>query len=100
MELAEVQKHWDALERTDPLWAILTEPSKRYGGWDLAEFFASGERAVAEVMREVDALGRLPLSRRRRALDFGCGVGRLTQALCHYFGSCDGVDIAPSMGTS
>jgi SAM-dependent methyltransferase len=34
---------------------------------------------------------------RRRALDFGCGVGRLTQALCKYFQHCIGVDIAPSM---
>jgi SAM-dependent methyltransferase len=96
MELAEVQKHWDAWGRTDPLWAILTEPTKRYGGWDPAEFFASGERAIAEVMREVDGLG-FPSTRRRRALDFGCGVGRLTQALCRHFEECYGVDIAPSM---
>jgi SAM-dependent methyltransferase len=96
MELAEVQKHWDALGRTDPLWAILTVPTKRYGGWDLAEFFASGEREIAGVLREAGALG-LPLTRRRRALDFGCGVGRLTQALCGHFETCDGVDIAPSM---
>jgi ubiquinone/menaquinone biosynthesis C-methylase UbiE len=96
MELAEVQKHWDALGRTDPLWAILTVPSKRYGGWDLAEFFASGRQEIAAVMREVEALG-LPSDRRRRALDFGCGVGRLTQALCEHFEDCTGVDIAPSM---
>jgi len=31
------------------------------------------------------------------ALDFGCGVGRLTQALCQYFERCIGVDIAGSM---
>ena len=30
-----------------------------------------------------------------RALDFGCGVGRLTQALAGKFSECDGVDIAP-----
>jgi len=30
-------------------------------------------------------------------LDFGCGVGRLTQAFCDYFAECHGVDIAPSM---
>lgn len=34
---------------------------------------------------------------RQSALDFGCGVGRLTQALCEHFFSCQGVDIAPSM---
>jgi SAM-dependent methyltransferase len=46
-------------------------------------------------LRYVDALS-FPL-RRGRALDFGCGVGRLTQALSRRFHQCDGVDIAPSM---
>ena len=32
-----------------------------------------------------------------RALDFGCGVGRLTRALAAHFDSCDGVDVAASM---
>lgn len=31
------------------------------------------------------------------ALDFGCGVGRLTQALANFFNMVDGVDISPSM---
>ena len=34
---------------------------------------------------------------RRRALDFGCGIGRLTQALAAHFSEIHGVDIAPSM---
>jgi SAM-dependent methyltransferase len=34
---------------------------------------------------------------RRRALDFGCGVGRLSQALARYFDSVVGIDIAPTM---
>ena len=32
-----------------------------------------------------------------RALDFGCGVGRLTRALADRFDTCDGVDVAASM---
>ena len=36
-------------------------------------------------------------ARREQALDFGCGVGRLTRALSHYFRECYGVDIAESM---
>src|SRR5262249_45364852 len=35
--------------------------------------------------------------RRSRALDFGCGIGRLTQPLANYFTEVCGVDIAPSM---
>jgi ubiquinone/menaquinone biosynthesis C-methylase UbiE len=31
------------------------------------------------------------------ALDFGCGIGRLTRALKEHFDRCVGVDISPSM---
>jgi len=34
---------------------------------------------------------------RRTALDFGCGIGRLTQALAGHFEQVYGVDIAPRM---
>ncbi len=46
----------------------------------------------------MDYLGDRQISfPKRRALDFGCGVGRLTQALARHFNIVDGVDIAPSM---
>ncbi len=32
-----------------------------------------------------------------KALDFGCGVGRLTQALADYFNEVAGVDVSPTM---
>jgi len=35
--------------------------------------------------------------RRGRVLDFGCGVGRLTQALGDHFERATGVDISPTM---
>jgi ubiquinone/menaquinone biosynthesis C-methylase UbiE len=46
-------------------------------------------------MQQVLALN--PGLGRRRALDFGCGVGRLTQALARHFERVDGVDISASM---
>jgi SAM-dependent methyltransferase len=95
MELKDVQRHWDVFGRTDPLWAIMVRPDKRHGRWKYVDFFASGEEEIQGVMRSI-AAHAFPL-RRGRALDFGCGVGRLTQALCRYFDRCDGVDIAPSM---
>jgi SAM-dependent methyltransferase len=95
MSLKDVQKNWNEFGRTDPLWAILTVPDKKNNQWNTEEFFDTGQREIAEVMTYV---GTLPVSlARRRALDFGCGVGRLTQALCDYFESCVGVDIAASM---
>jgi len=95
VELKEVQRHWNAFGMIDPLWAIVTEPDKRHGKWKPGEFFACGEEEIERILRHVDSLA-FPL-RRGRALDFGCGVGRLTQALSRRFQQCDGVDIAPSM---
>lgn len=95
MELGELQKDWEEFGRIDPLWAILTDPSKKHNRWDPVEFFATGE---AEIECLMDRIATLPFSLRRgRALDFGCGVGRLTQALCRHFEQCVGVDIAASM---
>lgn len=95
MHIDDLRQNWDAFGTTDPLWAILTHPKMRGGKWDLDEFFASGERRIATMMEDLVPHG-LP-QQRGRALDFGCGVGRLSQALATHFDHVDGVDIAPSM---
>jgi SAM-dependent methyltransferase len=83
------------LAASDPLWAILSTPSKRGGRWDLAEFLETGEREVSKVIEVLQSLHlRLNFD---LALDFGCGVGRLSQALARRFSSVYGIDIAPSM---
>ncbi|MBI2841163.1 MAG: class I SAM-dependent methyltransferase [Acidobacteria bacterium] len=56
---------------------------------------ATGVEEVDNILRETAEL-RIAVPP-RRALDFGCGVGRLTQALCRHFDHCDGVDVATSM---
>jgi SAM-dependent methyltransferase len=95
MDIKTLQSTWDRLGKEDPLWAILSDRAKRGNKWDLDEFFKTGEEQVAGILQLVESLG-VPLSR-GRALDFGCGVGRLTQALCSHFATCSGVDISPSM---
>jgi SAM-dependent methyltransferase len=95
MELKELQKHWNAFGKTDPLWAIVSLPEKRFGNWDVEEFFVNGEHQIAGLLLELETRGiALPSG---KALDFGCGVGRLTQALSAHFEECCGVDIAPTM---
>lgn len=95
MGLRGLRRTWDELGRIDPLWAILTDPSKRNNRWDIKEFFDTGQLEIECLM---DYVATLPVRLERRvALDFGCGVGRLTQALCKFFGRVDGVDIAESM---
>jgi SAM-dependent methyltransferase len=95
MDLQGVQENWNEFGRRDPLWAILTDPRLKGNRWDPVEFFRTGRQGVAAVLEILDSL-RLRFSR-WRALDFGCGVGRLTQALCSHFHFCCGIDIAESM---
>ena len=95
MDLKVVARNWEAFAREDPLWPILTSPGRDGGRWSGEEFFARGRGEVDGVLEQVSALG-LPRGR-ARALDFGCGVGRLTQALCRHFARCDRVDISPTM---
>ena len=95
MTFDDLKNTWTALGEADPLWAILTNEESEGGGWDLDAFFASGEAEITSVMAEVDSLGLA--FQRGRALDFGCGVGRLTRALGARFDEAHGVDIAPTM---
>jgi SAM-dependent methyltransferase len=95
VSLKALQRQWDRYGRTDPLWAVLSLPDKRQGRWDEAEFFATGEREIQDVLAHARSLGVQPNP--ARALDFGCGVGRLARALVPHFERVDGVDIAPSM---
>ncbi len=93
--LAEHQRDWDDLARLDPLWAIASVPDRRHGAWDDDEFMATGRRKAARIVRRLDLLGA-PATR-RRALDFGCGVGRVTIPLADHFDEAVGVDVAPTM---
>ena len=86
---------WNSLGHTDPLWAVLMKPGCERNRWDKRAFFETGRADIVHVLHKTCHLP-FPL-RRRRALDFGCGVGRLTQAMAVYFDEVDGVDIAPAM---
>lgn len=78
---------------------IITDPAKEHGGWTPEEFFAHGRREIDGAMEYIDGVmeeAGLEL-RMGRALDFGCGVGRVTQALAHHFKRVNGLDISPEM---
>jgi len=95
MNLRQLRRHWNRFGQTDPLWAILADPDKKGNRWQIDEFFRTGKEEVAAVMSYVRSLGIEPP--KSRALDFGSGIGRLTQALAKHFEEAWGVDIAPSM---
>ncbi len=97
-ERAQFRRNHDAWEdwsRLDPLWAIVTDDDRRDGRWDEHAFFASGEATIAGLW-SIAAEQRLPVST-RSALDFGCGVGRLTRALGTRVDSVVGLDISQGM---
>lgn len=95
MSLSRHKRDWDEIAAEDPLWAILSSPEKSRGRWELEEFFATGVPEIAQVLQRAGDLG-YP-QRRDRALDFGCGYGRLTRAISNHFSSTVGVDISDEM---
>jgi SAM-dependent methyltransferase len=96
MRFGRLKRHWGRLGRRDPYWAVLTDPDKRGGRWDVTEFFRRGQLEIDAVLHRAQETGMAPASY-RRALDFGCGAGRLTQAMAAHFSQCDGVDISKPM---
>ncbi len=94
-QLDILTQSWEAFAQTDPMWAILADPAKQGNKWNRDEFFATGVRTIQNMMEYLD---KLPVKcGRQRALDFGCGMGRLTQALAEHFDRVDGVDISTTM---
>ena len=96
--MTELERHkqdWEQLAGTDPLWAVLTDPRRKGGGWTREEFLETGERQIEQLLERAAILER-PAAR-RRAFDFGCGAGRLTRALASRFDEAVGVDVAEGM---
>ena len=91
MDLEELARYWDAFGKRDPLWAIMAWPGKEGGKWDVEEFFSTGIHDLEPIIQsaKLDSIDK--------ALDFGCGVGRLSQAMSKHFKQVIGVDISPSM---
>ncbi len=95
MKLWQVRRHWDELAKTDPFFAVLTDSEKQGRKWALAEFFSTGVAEVEADLRRIRACD--PGLALGSALDFGCGAGRLTQALGGHFQKATGVDISSRM---
>lgn len=88
---------WTQLGQSEPHWSVLTDERFKAGSIDeqQGQFYASGawdiSRFLATLKRCQVDLGSL-----RDCLDFGCGVGRLTNALAPHFEKVFGVDISPA----
>ena len=92
-------RDWELLGRDDPYFGVYANRKFRRAELTseaLAEFFASGATHVEEVFAAIERHVRSGF-RPRRALDFGCGVGRVLVPLAARAGEVVGFDVSDSM---
>jgi len=96
--LFRLRLHWNGFAQRNARWAILTRDAQRpvdASTWCREEFLRTGSEEIAHVFENLRREGiQIPQG---RALDFGCGVGRLTFALGEHFREAIGVDVSERM---
>src|ERR1022692_2695545 len=66
--------------------------------WTDEEFFASGEKTVAEeILTDLGNICQGKVPGEMRVLEIGCGAGRVTRALARFFGEVHAVDVSGEM---
>ena len=98
-EARDTDKDWERIASEEPYWGVLSDDDyrgKAIGPDAMARFKATGEEFVANVFALVEKhlqKGFKPT----RALDVGCGVGRLLIPIAKRVREAVGVDVAPTM---
>ena len=93
-QLERMKCDWDRRARENARHFVETSRTD----WTDQDFFASGERAIAEdILTDTVNVyqGKDPLQ--MRVLEIGCGAGRLTRALSNIFGEVHAVDVSGEM---
>jgi ubiquinone/menaquinone biosynthesis C-methylase UbiE len=91
----QYQKDWEELAKLDSFWAISSSSDKKFNRWKREDFLSSGVKEADWVINRISEKGfDLKLG---SALDFGCGIGRITCALAARFREVYGLDISPTM---
>jgi len=94
-DVAQQRCDWEDLAGLDAMWAVFSDPSRQFGNWRAEEFFSTAVEEIRELKRLIGAVG-FP-GNFDSALDFGCGLGRLTRALKPFCREVIGVDISERM---
>src|SRR5260370_33552589 len=90
---------WEDYGKNDPYFGVLTwegYKNNKLTKEAQKEFFATGERYIDSVVKTIQEHFN-PAFRPVRALDFGCGVGRLALPLARLCDSVVGVDVSESL---
>jgi SAM-dependent methyltransferase len=94
-----IPSDWEELAQREPYFSVLTEERflrERMTDEARAEFYASGAADIARLFADIERYLGAPFAP-ASALDFGCGVGRLTAALARRVRDVAGCDAAASM---
>lgn len=97
--MQDTDKAWKYYGENDPYYGVLTQPdfkSDRLTDEGKAQFFESGSRYI-DLVLSVVRQHLDPTFAPKRALDFGCGVGRLALPLASICESVVGVDVSDAM---
>ena len=93
-QLRKMRQDWDQRAKENARYYVNTATME----WTDAEFFASGERTVAEeILTDIVNVCQGKPQREMRVLEIGCGAGRVTRALANLFGEVHGVDVSGEM---
>jgi 2-polyprenyl-3-methyl-5-hydroxy-6-metoxy-1,4-benzoquinol methylase len=99
MSWESTAKDWETLGRTDPFWAVISNDvyhRSNLSAERLDAFLKTGDEHVDEVWRICRRVFGEHFAP-RRALDFGCGVGRVALPLSRRIETVVAVDVADSM---
>jgi SAM-dependent methyltransferase len=88
---ASMHTYWDDRARENAVWYVDT--SLDYDRPDMDQFLATGREIVRHALLDAP----IRPDRRQRAVEIGCGVGRICLALSEQFDEVVGVDISESM---
>lgn len=93
-QVERMRRDWDQRARENARFYVNTEREE----WTDEEFFASGERTVAEeILTDMINICQGKDPRLMKVLEIGCGAGRVTRALSRLFGDVYAVDISGEM---
>lgn len=92
--LSRMERDWDARAREAPEHYIATARQQ----WRMDEFFQSGEINVEnDILADANVICQGREISQMRALEIGCGAGRMTRAMAASFGEVHAVDISAEM---
>ena len=86
----EMRRYWDERARRNAVWYVDT--STDYHAPDMGRFFATGQAIADEALS-----GPVAPAGRALAVEIGCGLGRVCQALAARFDAVVGIDLSPEM---